>query len=496
MIDKTDDKILPVMMYLHGFMSGANDPVPRQLQEMFKGRYRVIAPELDADIEHSMEIIEEIRNTENPEIIIGNSLGGFIALLLLGNADVVLVNPVTDPYRQLAHWLGQEQTYLCKRLDGVQTYTLTKNVLDKYKWYDLEEDSALIREWWEQRRISALCSSNDELLGGSHIKLLSKYINPDFLIVADDFGHQCKGAGMTHLKMLIEKVIGRREFIKHSTMTFEQYAEMVRNRAIPGNPGFYHLDVYAFNSTNVYNENIDHCYLPNDRLVAFERYIDQGNVNYRIPVNCDANGLSPLSADYATREEAMNAMLTIAGNNGLLGFIISRYGFGQFSHDRYPLEQWMYNADGRFVQKAACSSFHYRAHGLYGKFLGHETLPYKKGDKVVILHRYVGNRKMYAVPGIIIEESDDLKKGYEIYTSQIENWIRKGNSPETWNEETIYPGSDEDEYFVQYGSDDSSETHFTFQHPLSIFPLPFPLPKEIEDEMDEWYKEYRSHNSD
>ena len=35
---------LPVMMYLHGFMSGANGAKQRQLQRQFKGRYRVIAP--------------------------------------------------------------------------------------------------------------------------------------------------------------------------------------------------------------------------------------------------------------------------------------------------------------------------------------------------------------------------------------------------------------------------------------------------------------------
>ena len=48
---------LPVMMYLHGFMSGANGAKQRQLQRQFKGRYRVIAPELDADPDSSLEVI-------------------------------------------------------------------------------------------------------------------------------------------------------------------------------------------------------------------------------------------------------------------------------------------------------------------------------------------------------------------------------------------------------------------------------------------------------
>ena len=49
---KTDNGItnnLPVMMYIHGFRSGTNGSKREQLQKHFQGRYRVIAPEVDAD---------------------------------------------------------------------------------------------------------------------------------------------------------------------------------------------------------------------------------------------------------------------------------------------------------------------------------------------------------------------------------------------------------------------------------------------------------------
>lgn len=96
----------PVMMYLHGFMSGANGAKQRQLQERFKGRYRVIAPELDADPESSLEIINREIERVRPEIIIGTSLGGFMALECKpGNADVVIVNPCLFPQTQQARGL-------------------------------------------------------------------------------------------------------------------------------------------------------------------------------------------------------------------------------------------------------------------------------------------------------------------------------------------------------------------------------------------------------
>ena len=66
---------LPVMMYIHGFMSGANGAKQGQLQRHFKNRYRVIAPELDADPDKSLSLINELIGKANPEIIIGTSLG-------------------------------------------------------------------------------------------------------------------------------------------------------------------------------------------------------------------------------------------------------------------------------------------------------------------------------------------------------------------------------------------------------------------------------------
>lgn len=271
----------------------------------------------------------------------------------------------------------------------------------------------------------------------------------------------------------------------------DEFKKMVRNRPVPDTPGYYHLDVYAFNSRNKYQENVENRFIPDTNPIKFERYIDQGNVNFRIPVNCDNHGIDPLGADYATCAEAIVDMCKLIGKAGILGFVISRYGFGQLAHNRFPIEEWMYDAKGEFVQHSSCSCFHYMKPGMYGKFFGHETLPYKEGDKVMILHRYVGDTQIYAVPGIIIYETDDLRKGYEDYTAHIEDWVSKGNSPATWADETCYPGSDEDEYFVQYGSYDPSEIHFTFQPPTRIFPLPFPLPKEIDDEMNEWYHEYK-----
>lgn len=193
---------LPVMMYIHGFRSGANGSKREQLQEHFEGRYRVIAPEVDADPEKSLATINEIIGLEKPEIIVGTSLGGWMTLMCdSGDAQLVAVNPSTRPKQTLSRWIDQELPYFCERLDGVQTYTLTREVIDKYDGYDIEK---AITE--KADRTNALCSSADELIGDLHIRTLRNLLPPDRLTIADDFGHRCSGAGMTHLLELLERI--------------------------------------------------------------------------------------------------------------------------------------------------------------------------------------------------------------------------------------------------------------------------------------------------
>lgn len=196
------DNQLPVMMYIHGFMSGANGTKQTQLQQHFKNRYRVIAPELDADPDKSLALLNEIIKEEKPEIIIGTSLGGWMTLMCdSGDAELVIVNPSTVPYKTLSRWLNEPQTYFCPRLDGVQTYLLTQDTLDKYLKYDM---NSAIKE--KTNRLHALCSTKDELIGTLHIDMLSPIVPDDRLMIVDDFGHQCRDAGMDHLYDIIESV--------------------------------------------------------------------------------------------------------------------------------------------------------------------------------------------------------------------------------------------------------------------------------------------------
>lgn len=180
-------------------MSGSNGTKQQQLARKLKGRYKVIAPELTADPDASLAIINEVIAQYRPEVIVGTSLGAFMALMCdSGDARVVIANPCLCPQEEIARWKDEPQSYFCPRIDGIQTYTLIQEVLDKYLKYDAVEAARTKRD-----RIYAVCSSCDQILGDRHYSTLSPMLPADRLIVSDLFDHRCAGEGLKRLLSFI-----------------------------------------------------------------------------------------------------------------------------------------------------------------------------------------------------------------------------------------------------------------------------------------------------
>lgn len=494
--DEINDR-LPVMMYLHGFMSGANGAKQRQLQRQFKGRYRVIAPELDADPDSSLEVINREIEREQPEIIIGTSLGGFMALECeSGDADVVIVNPCLFPKSQLAQWVGEEHTYFCKRLDGVQTYTLTQATLDKYERYD-----AVGSVKSKTGYVSALCSTTDDLLGDSHVKALDGLIAGDYNMTVDDFGHQCKDAGMDHLYELLERVISRRERVGDTPRSLRAFEKMVRERPVPDMSGYYRLTVRSYSpdprrSVREYvNSLADR--VSCEPIMLRERRHNHDHFFYMPGCSYNANIFHPEYADYSSLEESLKAMEQLVGKRNILTFEIRHQPFGQLSSTGTWTEAWMYDARGSLIQKSSCSELHDRKPGLYGKFFGHfpEELPYRKGDIVIALNRNEilrGAPYRKAVLGVVAEEPCSISDAYKDFRTMIKKRIRKGLPINDWVEETDYRGHSDDEYMILTGAFDGDFKNVSFHHPMDILPVRFPLLPEVTEHLKMYYMQYLS----
>lgn len=189
------------LMYIHGFMSGSNGTKQIQLKKKLKDYYNVIAPELTADPDESIKIINEMIKQYHPSVIVGTSLGGFMSLMCNNeNADIFICNPCLNPYEEISRWLNEPQTYFCERIDGIQTYTLTQDVLDKYLKYNVIDVLNNNKE-----HIYAICSTCDDLLGDYHYKTLSNILDKAHLITSNKFDHRCGGEGFKMLVSMIKE---------------------------------------------------------------------------------------------------------------------------------------------------------------------------------------------------------------------------------------------------------------------------------------------------
>ena len=195
------------VLYIHGFMSGANSMTLRKLKKDYEYIYDFIVPELTGDPEESLTIVNDIIKNEKPSLIIGSSLGGFYALVCdSGNIPIIVVNPCVDPYRHMQQYLDKELKYHSKRNDGKTTYVLTKDIIERFRNYDLEK---CVKS--KIRYISIVVSDNDEILGDSHynfFKRIKKEMKlPRLFMMVGSFGHRAYPFGMSDLNTMIYDVM-------------------------------------------------------------------------------------------------------------------------------------------------------------------------------------------------------------------------------------------------------------------------------------------------
>lgn len=120
------------ILYVHGFSSSGQSGTVVKIREMLPGA-TVVAPDLPLHPAEAMDLLHNICNTENPDLIIGTSMGGMYAEMLYGY-DRILVNPAFQMGEtMLKHGMLGKNTFLNPRQDGVQEFIVTKALVEEYK---------------------------------------------------------------------------------------------------------------------------------------------------------------------------------------------------------------------------------------------------------------------------------------------------------------------------------------------------------------------------
>jgi len=120
------------LMYVHGFGSSGQSGTVHRLRTVFPNA-TVVAPDLPLHPEEAMALLLHLCQEEQPDIIIGTSMGGMYTEQLRG-FDRICTNPalcIADTMHD--HGMTGTQQYQNPRKDGVQTFYVDKALVKEYR---------------------------------------------------------------------------------------------------------------------------------------------------------------------------------------------------------------------------------------------------------------------------------------------------------------------------------------------------------------------------
>ena len=120
------------VLYCHGFASSGQSGTVTRLREVMP-QAKVIAPDLPIHPTEAIALLRNICQQEQPDLIIGTSMGGMYAEQLYGY-DRICVNPALEMGETMkAHGMTGTQQFQNPRQDGVQEFYVDKALIKEYK---------------------------------------------------------------------------------------------------------------------------------------------------------------------------------------------------------------------------------------------------------------------------------------------------------------------------------------------------------------------------
>ena len=120
------------VLYVHGFASSGQTGSVHTLRLLLPDA-AVIAPDLPVEPAEAMDLLRDVVSDENPDLIIGTSMGGMYAEMLYG-IDRIIVNPAFQLADTILknNGLGRREFHN-KRADGGTSFLVTKTLLEHFR---------------------------------------------------------------------------------------------------------------------------------------------------------------------------------------------------------------------------------------------------------------------------------------------------------------------------------------------------------------------------
>jgi len=149
------------ILYVHGFGSSGQSGTVTRLRQVLPQAV-VIAPDLPVHPAEALALLRDMCDTEQPNLIIGTSMGGMYAEQLRGY-DRILTNPafqIADTMSE--HGLTGKQQFFSPRQDGVQEFYVDKPLVKEYR--QVAEQNFCDIDDRERTRVYGLFGDEDPLV--------------------------------------------------------------------------------------------------------------------------------------------------------------------------------------------------------------------------------------------------------------------------------------------------------------------------------------------
>ena len=146
------------ILYVHGFGSSGQSGTVSRIREVLPNTV-VVAPDLPIHPQEAIDLLRKVCTEEQPDLIIGTSMGGMYAEMLYGY-DRIVVNPalqMADTMKE--HNMMGTQQFQNPRLDGVQEFYVDKALVKEYREMTEQCFSQVTAE--EQHRVWGLFGDED-----------------------------------------------------------------------------------------------------------------------------------------------------------------------------------------------------------------------------------------------------------------------------------------------------------------------------------------------
>lgn len=148
------------MMYVHGFASSGSSGTVMNLRRSLPG-WRVIAPDLPVDPFEALELLRTIVKEEQPEIVVGTSMGGMYTQQQWGVSRIV-VNPSFEMSRSLLFGKMGRNKYMSKRKDGATEFRIDKVIVERFKEMEKHQFDGITEE--EKQLVVGLFGDKDPVV--------------------------------------------------------------------------------------------------------------------------------------------------------------------------------------------------------------------------------------------------------------------------------------------------------------------------------------------